>query len=307
MKSTSILTPESETQDPSTHPPTTNRGVENPLHERIDWISFTLPIDAKGVWPDDMDKVSTITKSFNGYDTAKEYADGRIELTSSIRPDMGIHCVLSGTTCSNCRANLQKILELCWLEGGKVTRFDLALDDDMGRIHPRDATEYIRRGEIICRAKEYPIRDNADKGGYTQYCGKMASEVHVCLYEKSAEQGVCGFTVRCEIRFKGRKANKAAQTYLCSNDCRGLVLGFVKFPNWIAWNEVFASTPIQLPTETSKSRRVAWLLGQVSKSIALEITERQGDMVILELIRESVMAHISDLRHELDKEEGIAI
>jgi len=278
------------------HPPDTNRGVETLTQERIDWISFTLPSGTERVWPDGLSTDKTTTKSFNGYDTANEYEDGRIELTSSTRPEMGIHCVLSGQTCGNCRDKLPDILAIVWLQGGRVTRFDLALDDPIGRINPRDATEYIKRHEIICRAKEYPPSYDVRGGGYSQYCGKMASEVHVCLYEKSAEQGICGFTVRCEIRFKGRKADKAAREYLRSNDCRGLILGFVKFPTWTGWNDVFSTAPIKVPAEKTPSHRVRWLLGQVSKSIALEISERQGDMEILSLIRESVMAHLSDIR-----------
>lgn len=278
------------------NPPATNRGVETLTQERIDWISFTLPIDCDGVWPNDLDTVKTETKSFNGYDTAGEYADGRIELTSSSRPEMGIHCVLTGSTCSNLRDHLTKILEHCWMQGGRVTRFDLALDDLKGRINPRDATERIRRGDMVCRAKEYPVHQSAEGGGYTQYFGKMASEVHICLYEKSAEQKVYGFTVRCEIRFKGRKADKAAKTYLQSEDCRGIILAVIKFPEWKEWNEVFSTSPIKVPSEPTRSRRVLWLLGQVSKSIALEISERSGDLEILSLIQDSVMAKLSDLR-----------
>lgn len=283
-------------QPQSPHPPDTNRGVETLTQERIDWISFTLPIDSERVWPNGMDTVATLTKSFNGYDQASEYADGRIQLTSSTRPEMGIHCVMAGKTCANCRNFLPQILENVWYNGGKITRFDLALDDLLGRIHPKDATEFIKRGEVICRAKEYPKNEDAKGGGYTQYFGKMASETHVCLYEKSAEQQVCGFTVRCEIRFKQRKADKAAREYLRSNDCRGLILGFIQFPTWQLWNEVFETKPIKVPAEKVASRRVSWLLGQVSKSIALEISERQGDMEILAQIRDSVMQHLSDLR-----------
>jgi hypothetical protein len=298
---TSTYAPLPQQSHPSFHPPDTNRGVETSIQERIDWVSFTVPIDTERVWPDGLDTVSTTTKSFNGYDTAKEYVDGRIELNSSTRPEMGIHCVLSGSTCAALAEDLADILELCWLNSGQCTRFDLALDDTMGRIHPRDATNYIGKGEVICRAKEYPISSSAQGGGYTQYFGKMASEVHVCLYEKSAEQKICGFTVRCEIRFKHKRADKAAREYLQSQDCRGLILGFVRFPTWAAWNEVFATAPIKVLSQALGSRRVIWLLGQVSKSIALEISERGGDMEILDKIRDSVMMKLSDIRQAGDE------
>ena len=284
----------------STHPPDTNRGVETLTQERIDWISFTLKIDSEKVWPDGLETTATTTKSFNGYDTAQEFPDGRIQLTSSLRPEMGIHCVLSGQTCSNLRDMLPSILENTWMQGGKVTRFDLALDDLMGRVNAIDSRKYIKSGEIECRAREYPPAGDIRGGGQSQYCGKMASECHVVIYDKDAEQGISGFRTRIEIRFKGRKADKAAREYLQSNDCRGLILGFVKFPTWKLWNEVFATAPIKVPSEKMVSRRIQWLLGQVSKSIALEISERGGDMEILSLIRESVMAHLSDLRQTQD-------
>jgi len=283
------------------HPPATNRGVETLTYERIDWISFTLPFDSERAWPNGLESTFTETKSFNGYDTAKEYPDGRIELTSSTRPEMGIHCVLYGQTCAALADHLPEILEHCWLQGGHVTRFDLALDDLKGRVHPVTAREYIKSGEVVCRAREYPPAGDIRGGGQSQYCGKMASEVHVCIYEKDAEQGVYGFRTRVEIRFKGRKSDKAAREYLRSNDCRGLILGFVKFPTWSEWQEVFATAPIKVPAEKMVSRRVQWLLGQVSKSIALEISERGGDLEILSLIRESVMMKLSDLRQAGDE------
>jgi len=279
-----------------THPPDTNRGVETLTQERIDWISFTLKIDSTKVWPDGLEQTSTTTKSFNGYDIAQEFPDGRIQLTSTSRPEMGIHCVLSGSTCGNLRDVLPSILENAWMQGGKVTRFDLALDDLKGRVNPLDAREHIKNGDIVCRAREYPPAGDIRGGGQSQYCGKMASECHVCIYDKDAEQGVYGFRTRIEIRYKGKKADKAAREYLRSEDCRGLILGFVKFPKWREWNEVFATKPIKVNSEPQRSRRVVWLLGQVSKSIALEISERGGDMEILALIRESVMAKLSDLR-----------
>src|SRR5437667_620255 len=273
MLQSSLILQISHQQVPSeTHPPATNRGVETLTHERIDWISYTLKIDAERVWPNGLDTVSTVTKSFNGYDTAKEYEDGRIELTSSTRPEMGIHCVLSGTTCANRQDDLAAIMENCWLQGGKITRFDLALDDLKGRVNAIDSRRYIKSGEIECRAREYPPAGDIRGGGQSQYCGKMASEVHVCIYDKDAEQGISGFRSRIEIRFKGRKSDKAAREYLRSQDCRGLILGFVSFPTWGAWNEVFATTPIKVPADKVASRRVRWLLGQVSKSIALEIS-----------------------------------
>jgi len=281
---------------PEVNPPATNRGVETLTQERIDWISLTQKIDTERIWPDGMDTENTETKSFNGYDLAREYADGRVELRSTTRPEMGIHCVLAGQTCANLADMLPEILDNAWLQGGRVTRFDLALDDLKGRVNAIDSRKYIKSGEIVCRAREYPPAGDIRGGGQSQYCGKMASECHVCIYDKDAEQKISGFRTRIEIRFKGRKADKAAREYLRSSDCRGLILGYVQFPTWGAWNEVFATAPIKVPSEKMASRRVQWLLGQVAKSIAKEIYERGGDLEIIDLIRESAMAKLSDFR-----------
>lgn len=188
--------------------------------------------------------------------------------------------------------------------GGHVTRFDVALDDLQGRINPRDAVQYLKSGKVKCRAKEYPSQGDTIRGGISQYFGKMASEVHVCLYEKDAEQGICGFRVRCEIRFKSKRADKAAKTYLRNPDCRGLILAFVDIPDWAMWREVFSTSPIKVPAEKTVSKRVAWLLGQVAKSMAKEIAERKGDMEILSLFQESVMAHLSDIRQSGEENDG---
>ena len=299
MLTSTNLPPKQPTQ---VNPPATNRGVETLTQERIDWISFTLKIDSERVWPDGLDTISTETKPFNAYDIGKEFADGRIELSNSQRPEMGIHCILSGSTCSNLRDLLPSILDNAWLQGGRITRFDLALDDLMGRVNAIDSRRYIIAGEIKCRARQYEPAGDIRQGGQSQYCGRKSSECHVIIYDKDAEQKIEGFRTRIEIRFQGRKADKAAKAYLQSNDCRGIILGFLDFPTWKEWQEVFSTEPIKVNSEPTKSRRVAWLLGQVSKSIALEISERGGDLEILSLIRESAMAKLSDLR-QADNEQ----
>lgn len=284
--------------DASTHPPATNRGVETSVHESIDWISFTLPIETERVWPDGMDDQFSEGQAFNGYDVARQYTDGRQQLHSSTRPDMGIHCVLGGKACANTRDMLPQILQNVWKQGGKVTRLDIALDDSKGRINPRDATNYLQAGKVKCRAKEYPVNQDASGGGYTQYFGRMASEIHVCLYEKDAEQGICGFRVRCEIRFKKKRADKAAREYLSSNDCRGLIRAFVDIPEWPEWKEVFATKPIQVAAEKTVSNRVAWLLGQVATAMAHEIALTGGDLAIMDAFYAKVMDNLSDLKHK---------
>ena len=284
----------------TTHPPATNRGVETHTTQQIDWISITYPSGAKELFPDELSTKSSLSKPFNAYDTAETYEDGRVLLWHTTRPEMGKHLVMSGKTCSTLREFLFRIIDRAWEKGGRVVRLDLALNDLCSYIHPEDSTEFIRRGEQICRAKEYPVRTDPHLAGYSQYAGKMASEVHVCIYDKSAEQKEAGFHVRVEIRFKGKKADKAAHTYLLLQDCRPIIKGFLDFPTWAEWQHVFSEKPVNVPAEKHYSNTVAWLLGQVAKSMAGQIALADGDMEILTEFHKSVMAYLSDLRHKTE-------
>lgn len=287
------------------HPPDTNRGVETHTTQQIDWISLTFPHSVKreDIFPDGLSTASHSQKSFNAYDSAEAYEDGRILLWHTTRQEMGTHVVLSGRTCANLRAELEAIINHCWAKGGKVVRFDVALNDRLSRVHPEHATELLRSGEKICRAKEYPVRNDPTLPGYSQYAGKFASETHVCIYDKSAEQGECGFEVRIEIRFKGKKADKAAHEYLRNKNAGALIKGFLDFPNWKEWQEVIGSDAVSVPAEKKDSNTVAWLLGQVAKSMAGQIYLNDGDLEIMERFRVSVDAYLSDLRHKRDDDD----
>lgn len=153
------------------------------------------------------------------------------------------------------------------------------------------------RREQICRAKEYPVRTDPLLAGYSQYAGKMASEVHVCIYDKSAEQKEAGFHVRVEIRFKGKKADKAAHLYLQLNDCRPIIRGFLDFPTWPEWNEVFSLAPVTVEAEKHQSNREKWLLTQVAAAIANQVMLEGENSDIMKRLDKAVREYISDLRH----------
>lgn len=282
------------------HPPDTNRGVETHTSQQIDWLSLTYPSIAEDIFPSELTTDASTSASFNAYDNAQTYTDGRVLLWHSTRPEMGQHCVLSGTTCSTLRSSLTSIVNRCWAVGGKVSRIDLALNDLCSRIHAEDATDFIRRGEQVCRAKEYPVRTDPKLAGYTQYAGKMASEVHVCIYDKSAEQKEAGFHVRVEIRFKGKKADKAAKMYLQLNDCRPIIRGFLDFPTWEGWNKIFSESPVNVPAEKHDTDRVKWLLTQVAAALAKQVMTEGEKSDIMNRLDKAVREHISDLRHKTE-------
>lgn len=285
------------TTQTTTHPPDSNRGVETHTTQQIDWLSMTFPHSTERLFPDGLPTETTETTPYNAYDIGQKYADGRVVFRHSTRKDMGIHVQMSGKTCANLRRYLVEIISNCWEQKGRVTRLDIALNDLTSRIHPEDSTEYIRKGAQVCRAKEYPIRTDPHLAGYTQYAGKMSSEVHVCIYDKSAEQKEAGFHVRVEIRFKGKRADKAAHTYLRTKDCRPIIKGFLDFPTWPEWQKVFSAQPVEVPAEKTVSNTVAWLLGQCAMSMAKQIALDGGSLEILDEFYKATMAYLSDLRH----------
>jgi hypothetical protein len=122
----------------------------------------------------------------------------------------------------------------------------------------------------------------------------------VCIYDKSAEQGEQGFEVRAEVRFKGKKADKAAHQYLQHHNAGALIKGFLDFPTWKEWQEVMGTDATPVPAEKKDSNTVAWLLGQVAQSMAGQIFLNDGDLEIMERFRVSVAAYLSDLRHKRD-------
>lgn len=282
------------------HPPDSNRGVETHTTQQIDWLSMTFPIDTKDLFPDGLPTETQKADAYNAYDIGETYADGRQVFRHSTRTDMGIHVQMSGKCCARLQPKLAEIVSHAWRQGGKVTRIDLALNDICSKIHAEDATEFIRSGEQVCRAKEYPIRSDPHKGGYSQYAGKMSSEAHVVIYDKSAEQGEVGFHVRVEIRFKGKKADKAAHTYLQLKDCRAIIRGFLDFPTWKGWMEVFSEAPITIPSETHDSNRVRWLLTQVAASLAKQVIFEGENTDIMQRLHKAVQEEISDLRHKTE-------
>jgi hypothetical protein len=168
------------------------------------------------------------------------------------------------------------------------------------RIHAEDSTEFIRKGEQVCRAKEYPVRSDPHVAGYSQYAGKMASEVHVCIYDKSAEQKEAGFHVRVEIRFKGKKADKAAHTYIQHQDCRSIIKGFLDFPTWREWQDVFSVLPLSVPSEKHDTDRVKWLLTQVAASLAKQVVFEGESSDIMQRLEKAVREEISALRHKTE-------
>lgn len=274
--------------------------MENPLHEKIDWISFTVKDKNENVWPDTLDKNYSIGKSFNGYDEAKQFEDGRVELSHSTRHEMGIHCVLSGRACSNLSDQIESIINHCWKVGGRITRFDIALDDELGRISPRQANDYLKRDEVICRAKQTPFYSDPRVAGETQYFGRFSSEIMCRIYDKDAEQGIYGFRTRIEIVFKSKRADKAAHAYLSGATGGELVCGFVQFPKWSAWLEIFQQPAIKIHSEKVESKRVTWLLNTCAKSLALEVAERSGDLSIVDKFLEAFRDHLSDIRQSKD-------
>lgn len=283
-----------------THPPDSNRGVETHTTQQIDWLSMTFPITAERLFPDGLPTETSPTKAYNAYDIGEVYADGRVVFRHSTRSDMGIHVQMSGRACQANVEILPEIIRTCWRNAGRVTRVDFALNDHVSRIHAEDATQFILRGEQVCRAKEYPTRSDPHNGGYSQYAGKMASEVHVCIYDKSAEQGESGFHVRVEVRFKGKKADKAAYAYLQREDCRPLILGFLDFPTWEGWKSLFSVEPMTIPAEKKDSDRVRWLLTQVAAALAKQVIAEGDRSDILTRLHRAVQDEISDLRHKTE-------
>lgn len=255
----------------NTNPPATNRGVEKQISVSIDWISVTFKPVKSVSYPAEIDREMTECKPVNGYNVGVRYTDGRIELTHTLRPEMGCHVIASGQTLRAMKCDPIAYLKHVVSSGARVTRLDIAIDAKNCNLVASDATKYIKNGEVITRAKQFPAWSDPTNKGYTQYIGKKTSSAFVRIYNKAAEVGVDGDWTRVECSFGERRANQAAQAIIQNGDFIGLVRGFVDFPEWENWQNVMSDSPVQTVYEKRLSNTRKWLLEQCAPTLAREV------------------------------------
>lgn len=267
------------------NPPGTNRGVEKSVSLSIDWISVTFPRGTKCTYPDILTQDRQECRAMNAYNVGVKYADGRIELSHSSRPEMGTHVICSGETLRSMQIEPDELIRFWWKAGARFKRIDVAVDARNWNLRPETAKFLVSIGAVKTRAREFPHWADTVKKGLTQYVGKKSSEVFARIYDKSAEMGTDEDWTRVEAVFSGERAGSAAETIVQRIDIRSLVRGFCDFETWGVWLSVMEAEPIKLQVDKKPSKTKEWLLRQCAPAMARELELDGNDEFWFEFLK----------------------
>jgi len=207
---------------------------------------------------------------------------------------MGLHIQWDGSALDALSINPLTLVEFLLSAGAKFTRIDLAVDCQNFNLKPEGATNEIRAKRYTCRCKKTPAWFDPTFGGWTQYLGTKASEIHLRIYDKAAELGVGGDYTRVELVVRKNRATKAAQAIVSGVDFRSLISGYVQFPDWLEWQQVMVADAVALPAEKKITATDKWLLDTCAKTLARRLDELGDDELWFRFL-EQVQANRSGL------------
>ncbi len=259
-------------------PPACNTGVEKKsLSQRIHWLEVTFKSAKAKKLPSSLPKEGVECYPLHGYNTGIKFGDGRMEFTHTSRADMGLHIQWDGASLDTSSVDPLSLVRFLLSVGARFTRIDLAVDAQNYHLRPIRATVEIEVKKHVCRAKKAPKWNDPLNGGYTQYLGTKASEIHLRIYDKAAEMGISGDWTRVELVCKGFRAQRAALAIVSGVDFRALVRGYAHFPEWEEWCEIMVAPVVALPAKKKETATDLWLLNQCAKALARRLDELGDD------------------------------
>jgi len=259
-------------------PPACNTGVEKKIFsQRIHWLEITFKSASQKKLPESLPKEGVECYPLHGYNTGLKFSDGRMEFTHTSRADMGCHIQWDGGALDGLTFPPLELVKFLYSAGAKFTRIDLANDCQNFNLRAEDATREITAKNFTCRAKKTPCWYDPSFGGWTQYLGTKASEIHLRIYDKAAELGIQGDYTRVELVVRAGRAQQAAREIIRGADFRALVAGYVSFPQWKEWGEIMVADAVALPAEKKETATDLWLLGVCAKTLSRRLDELGDD------------------------------
>lgn len=263
---------------PKNPPPACNTGVEKKIFsQRIHWLEVTFKPASSKKLPNNLPQEGVECYPLHGYNSGQKFSDGRMEFIHTARPDMGLHLQWDGASLDGLDMSVMSLVEFLYQSGARFTRIDLANDCQNFGLKAEDATNEIREKRFKCRCKKTPAWFDPSFGGWTQYLGTNASEIHLRIYDKAAELGITGDYTRVELVVRGKRAQKAAQAIVSGVDFRSLVAGYADFPEWKEWRSIMVADAVVLPAEKKETATDHWLLGVCAKTLARRLDEIGDD------------------------------
>lgn len=266
---------------------------------KIDWLSVTVNSPLyPGKWSTEK---TQLQKGMLGYDTGIKYRDGRVELCSSTRPDMGTHIIFSGK-CLDLMCEQYKITSfdiLHAMRSSKTSRIDIAIDVKNGCIDIRALEQMFEDGATVTNALA-KLYMTAGKGkGETLYIGSEKGNRRLRIYDKQAETQTDKEWTRLELQIRHRMAQIAANTITDGDGdnppVAGIIRGFVDFPYSQEWGDVFGSDSVEMARVAKyKSNRAEWLLTTCVSALAAEMFETyQGSEFLNTFVSATLKAYKS--------------
>ena len=271
------------------------RGSGNPiLSQKLHWIEGTFRRGTEVSIPENLPSKFTETRPLNGYNVGSLYEDGRLLMTNTERPDMGVHLLWRGQACDDCPMDQKELIRHLVDAKFSFTRLDLAIDAINLNLRPQRATEEIANGRCKTRAKKNPTNSDPLDPGYTQRIGTLSSEVSCKLYDKAAEMGVDGDHTRIELTVRQKRADHAARQIVSGTDYRAMVVSFADFPEWSEWRQIMEIVPVKLPSERKETNTERWLLDACAPALA-RVIYFASNTEFYERFKETVMVHLEQL------------
>ena len=167
----------------------------------------------------------------------------------------------------------------------RITRLDLALDEEVGLLDMRQMCDYIRSGSYISKANYWEIIESAK--GCTVQIGSEQSDVLIRIYDKAKERGFGDdrHWIRCELQLRNAAALGAALKITGVDQTPGSVacgilrnyLRFMDGSDVAQWWEDFLGITEKIRivqkvgTEYNLAALESYVIGQAGQSISTYI------------------------------------
>ena len=222
----------------------------------------------------------TSSKAYNGYTSAMKSETGILLMSNDERPDMGIHCVMSGSCLSaNNEMNVSQHDVLSWIMNGghSVSRIDFAIDAKNSGLTPKRVARDIVAKKHVTKARTAPYINDGIREGSTQYVGSLRNRTKLLrVYDKAADLGLDQDWLRIELELHGLSANKAAKLqHDRENDgsvAASLVKGYFDIPSNRKWQNIINSDAIKIDVPAKEAGNTElWLLNVVAPCLARQL------------------------------------
>lgn len=274
----------------------------------LDWFSFTI----KGTKDMTVAKALSFGSKYSewipcnavhGYTHAKQHPLGHIVMSNNKRPDMGVHCMMTGRALRALVENgidTFKLISWAMGEGARITRLDLAID-----LHetPVDIIGLSSCSQVKGEegsARKWNLLTGSDTG-VTLYVGSRKSDKFMRVYNKAAQMNMPGIVwTRFELEVKGDTCRTiaAAISGLSVTDASAYVKGLMRAlfnPVDSTYQRVMDAPSIAVPsTKDASDKTIEWLLNSVAKTMATQI-RFHPDVDLWNLFVESVHANLDNM------------